>query len=132
MSEPILPALSSAEQTLMDLIWLKQPVTVAELLLHVNAGRENPIMRNTLQTQLARLERKGWLAREGELGALRYRSNVAEEKGRRSLLLELKKRLFGGSTVSMVRCLVEESGITGKEIEELRAMLNSKGKGKGK
>lgn len=110
----------------MDLIWMHQPVTVAELLLYVNSGREIPIMRNTLQTQLGRLEKKGWLAREGKLGALRYRSNVAEAKGRNSLLAELKDRLFGGSAVSMVRCLVDDGGISSAEIAELRAMLNAK------
>lgn len=121
-----MPALSPAEQVLMDLIWMKQPVSVAELLVQVNAGRDQPIMRNTLQTQLARLEKKGWLAREGKLGELRYKSKVAEDKGRNGLLEDLKKRLFGGSTVSMVRCLVEEGGISKSEIAELRAMLNSK------
>ena len=47
-----LPALSPAEQALMDLIWQKQPVSVGELLQSVNEGRDEPITRSTLQAQL--------------------------------------------------------------------------------
>ena len=70
MSGDSLPALSAAEQALMDLIWKHQPLTVAALLDQVNAGRDEPITRNTLQTQLSRLETKGWVTRGGSGRAL--------------------------------------------------------------
>lgn len=129
MSGNSLPALSAAEQALMDLIWNHQPVTVAELLSKVNDLRPEPITRNTLQTQLSRLEAKGWLVREDGGKAMKYSATVKEKKGRVGLLKELKGRMFGGSALSMVRCLVEEGGISKKEIAELRKLLDDHGKG---
>ena len=129
MSEKALPALSAAEQALMDLIWKNQPATVASLLDLVNAKREEPITRNTLQTQLSRLEAKGWVTRGGDGRALEYSAVVKERKGRVGLLKDLKKRVFGGSALSMMRCLVEEGGISKSEIAELRKLLDEQGKG---
>jgi BlaI family penicillinase repressor len=128
MSGNSLPALSAAEQALMDLVWNHQPATVARLLELVNASRPEPITRNTLQTQLSRLEAKGWIRRaEGEK-SLEYSAVVKEKKGRVGLLKDLKGRMFGGSTLSMMRCLVEEEGISKAEIAELRKLLDEHGK----
>ena len=129
MTEKSLPALSSAEQALMDLIWKNQPATVACLLELVNGRREEPITRNTLQTQLSRLEAKGWIQRDEGGRALQYSAVVKEKKGRLGLLKDLKGRMFGGSALSMMRCLVEEGGISKAEIAELRKLLDDQGKG---
>ncbi len=130
MSEKTLPSLSSAEQALMDLIWKNQPATVARLLELVNASRDEPITRNTLQTQLSRLEGKGWLIRDDSGKSLEYSAAVKEKKGRSGVLKDLKARMFGGSALSMMRCLVEEGGISKSEIAELRKLLDERG-GKG-
>lgn len=129
MSDASLPALSPAEQALMDLIWKSQPATVGELLVKVNLQRPEPISRNTLQTQLSRLEAKGWISRDESGKVIRYSANVKEKKGRIGLLKDLKRRLFGGSTLSMMRCLVEEGAISRKEIEKLKKLLDEHGKG---
>jgi BlaI family penicillinase repressor len=124
-----LPPLSPAEQALMDLIWQKQPVSVAALLERVNAGRDEAITRNTLQTQLTRLEAKGWLKHEDGDRVRLYRAAVAEKRGRGTILAELKQRLFGGSSLSLVRCLVEEGGLSDNEIKELRELIEAHRKG---
>ncbi|WP_193214279.1 BlaI/MecI/CopY family transcriptional regulator [Luteolibacter marinus] len=124
-----LPALSPAEQALMDLIWSHQPVSVADLLARVNATRREPVTRNTLQTQLTRLEAKGWLKRDESDRVRLYRAAVAENRGRGKVLAELKQRLFGGSGLSLVRCLVEEGGLDDAEIKELNELIESHRKG---
>lgn len=116
----------------MDLIWQHQPVSVADLLEQVNRDRDEPITRNTLQTQLTRLAAKGWLATEEGGRARLYKSAVAEKRGRGQILRELKERFFGNSTVSLVRCLVEEGGLTTKEVGELNALIEQHRKGGGK
>ena len=50
----------------MDLLWKHQPAELNELLDRINAGRKDPVTRATLQTQLTRLEAKGWLKHLGE------------------------------------------------------------------
>lgn len=126
-----LPALSPAEQALMDLIWKQQPVAVSGLLELVNEGRPQPISRNTLQTQLTRLEAKGWLKAEEGGRARLYRSTVPETRGRNSILTDIRKRLFGGSGLSLVRCLVEQGDLSKEEIEELGAWIETQRKEQG-
>ena len=114
----------------MDLIWQRQPVSVAALLELVNAGRAEPITRNTMQTQLTRLEAKGWLMREEGEKIRLYRAAVQEKRGRGRILSELKQRLFGGSGLSLVRCLVEEGGLSDDEIKELKGLIGDHQKDK--
>jgi BlaI family penicillinase repressor len=121
----VLPPLSPAEQALMDQIWQKQPVTVGELLQVVNEGRDEPITRSTLQTQLNRLEAKGWLLTDDSGRARLYRSAPTEKGGRGKVLSELKHRFFGGSGLSLVRCLVEEGGLTDEEMTELNQLIKT-------
>lgn len=118
-----LPPLSPAEQALMDLIWRKQPVSVGDLLQSVNDGRAGSITRSTLQTQLARLEAKGWLLSDDTGRARLYRSAPSERGGRGKVLAELKQRFFGGSGLSLVRCLVEDGGLTEDEMTELKLLI---------
>ena len=113
----------------MDLVWQLQPVIVADLLEAVNRGRAEPIIRNTLQTQLSRLETKGWLLRDDGGTIRRYQAAVAERPGRGKVLGELKQRLFGGSGLGMVRCLMEEGGLSNEEIRELKILIESHQKG---
>jgi BlaI family transcriptional regulator, penicillinase repressor len=125
-----LPPLSPAEQALMDLIWQKQPVSTGDLLQAVNDGRAEPITRSTLQTQLTRLETKGWLLSDDQGRARLYRSAPSEKGGRGKVLAELKHRFFGGSGLSLVRCLVEEGGLTDEEMTELNQLIETHRKGK--
>ncbi|GAA5130219.1 BlaI/MecI/CopY family transcriptional regulator [Luteolibacter yonseiensis] len=125
----VLPPLSPAEQALMDQIWQRQPVTVGELLQSVNEGRDEPITRSTLQTQLNRLEAKGWLLTDDQGRARLYRSAPSEKGGRGKVLSELKQRFFGGSGLSLVRCLVEEGGLTDDEMAELNQLIKTHRKG---
>ena len=113
----------------MDLVWKLQPVTVSDLLEAVNQGRKSPIVRNTLQTQLKRLEAKGWLKRDNSGSLLLYAAAVLEQPGRIRQLTELRQRLFGGSSISMVRFLMEEGGFSENEIEELNQLIKNYRKG---
>jgi len=124
-----LPALSPAEQALMNSIWQKQPVSVGDLLKTVNEGRAEPITRSTLQTQLTRLETKGWLASDDKGRARLYRSAPSEKGGRGKVLAELKQRFFGGSGLSLIRCLVEDGGLTDEELTELNQLIEAHRKG---
>ena len=126
MAKKSLPPLSAAEQALMDLIWQKQPVSTGDLLQSVNDGRAEPITRSTLQTQLTRLETKGWLLSDDQGRARLYRSAPSEKGGRGKVLAELKQRFFGGSNLALVRCLVESGDITEEELAELRKLVRTK------
>jgi BlaI family penicillinase repressor len=131
MAKKPLPPLSAAEQALMDLLWKKHPSSVLELLEAVNLGRSDPVTRNTLQTQLTRLEAKGWIMRDDSSRSHAYAPAVPEQRGRTSVLAELKQRLFGGSNLALVRCLVESGDISKEELAELRKLVRSSSTKKG-
>ena len=115
----------------MDALWRSHPAGVLELLEAVNAGRKDPVTRNTLQTQLTRLETKGWIKRDGSSRTHSYEPLVLESHGRTSVLAELKKRFFGGSNLALIRCLVENGDISESEITELRKLVRDHPKPKG-
>lgn len=132
MAKKSLPPLSGAEQALMDILWKKHPSTVLELLEAVNESRAEPVTRNTLQTQLTRLEAKGWIVRDDSSRSHAYEPAVAEQRGRTSVLKEIKQRLFGGSNLALVRCLVESGEMSESELEELRELVRQNSAQKGK
>ena len=113
----------------MSLIWRLQPISVSDLLGAVNGERAEPIVRNTLQTQLKRIESKGWIEGDASGSVRLYRATIAERPGRGKMLMEMKKRLFGGSGTSLVRCLMEEGDLTENEICELNSIIKSHRKG---
>ena len=112
----------------MDQLWRSAPTGLNDLLDAVNAGRAEPVTRTTLQTQLTRLEAKGWVRRDDTERAHRYEPAVPETRGRKSVLRELKRRFFGGSSLAMVRCLVESGEITDAELTELRRLVRDAGR----
>lgn len=115
----------------MDILWKKHPSSVLELLEAVNEGRAEPVTRNTLQTQLTRLEAKGWILRDDSSRSHAYTPAVPEQRGRSSVLADLKKRFFGGSNLALVRCLVESGDITEDELTELRKLVRGGASKKG-
>lgn len=123
MAKKSLPPLSAAEQALMNILWKKHPASVLELLEAVNQGRSEPVTRNTLQTQLTRLEAKGWITRDDSGRSHAYEPAVAEQKGRTSVLADLKQRFFSGSNLALVRCLVESGDVSEEELAELRKLV---------
>jgi predicted transcriptional regulator len=131
MSGKSLPPLSASEQAIMDHLWRSSPKGLNDLLEEVNADRAEPVTRATLQTQLTRLETKGWLRRDDSARAHQYAPTVAETRGRRTVLSELKHRLFGGSSLAMVRCLVESGDISESELTELRKLVRDAEKKQG-
>lgn len=114
----------------MDVLWRSHPAGVLELLEAVNAGRKEPVTRNTLQTQLTRLEAKGWIKRDGSNRTHSYEPLVPESHGRTSVLADLRQRFFGGSSLALVRCLVESGDISESEISELRKLVSDHSKPK--
>ena len=62
--------LSGAQLEIMQVVWDGDGVIVADVWKRLSANR--PIARNTVQTMMTRLEKKGWLRhREAGVGCIR-------------------------------------------------------------
>ena len=108
----------------MQKLWQMGAATVTELQGSVNGERDEPVSRNTIQVQLQRLEEKGWVKHTAEGRVFTFRPTVEAEDGMAELARDFRNKVFGGSSLAMVRCLVDSGDITEGEIEELRKLIN--------
>jgi BlaI family penicillinase repressor len=125
MKESFPPSLSASEQEIMDQLWQLAPINILDLLEALNHQRAKPISRATLQTQLTRLENKGWIDRDDTHRIHLYKPAITETRGRKSVLAALKDRFFGGSNLALMRCLVESGDISSSELNELRQIIDN-------
>jgi len=124
MTSNNLPSISKAEIAVMKSIWKNEPVSVRQVFEEMNSQRQEPLSRNTVLKHIQRLETKGWLTRDDGRPAL-YHSTVSSKNATDGLVSAFKEMLFDGSTMSMVRCLVNGGKLAPEEIAELQQLIDS-------
>lgn len=115
--------LSAANLEIMKQVWERGEVTISQVLDAVNATRETPLKRATVQVQMARLERYGWLTHRTDGRTFYYRATREQEQTNREMLMDMRDRVFGGSNRELVRCLFEDSQLSEAELERLVGLL---------
>lgn len=119
MSERI----SSAELSVMEVLWAEAPLTAADVTQRIAPG--HGWSDRTVKTMLGRLLAKGVLGHEEDGRRYLYRPLVARpdyvagESGR------LIERLFGGRTVPLVAHLAESGRLSAADIVELEALVQA-------
>src|SRR5262245_21441782 len=122
MDEPdALPPLSEAQLEIMNVVWERGEATVADVWKAL-AGRRR-VARNTVLTMLARLEEKGWLLRDAEGHAHRYRAAVPRDATLGTMIRRLVETAFGGSAEGLMMALLHGRGVSKDEAARLRAMV---------
>ena len=117
-------AFGELEAAIMDRVWAAgRPVLVREVHDWLRPGRQPAY--NTVHTVVEILYRKGWLAREKDGRAYRYRATASREDYTAGLM----KEAFETSTnrLATLRSFVQR--IDPAEAEELRAMLDEARRG---
>jgi predicted transcriptional regulator len=129
--------LTPVQFEIMQAAWdSQQGATVAEIWETISHTRE--VARTTVLNLVDRLEKRGWLARKKIGGVYRYQPTVARETAAAHVATEFVDAFFSGSASNLVMSLLGSKSISQDEIEELRAMLNTrrsetkKSKGTGK
>jgi predicted transcriptional regulator len=113
--------LSEAQFEIMNLVWDRGEVTVAEVWKALTARRA--LARNTVQTMMVRLEEKGWLQSETQGHAFRYRAAVPREAAQGMLVRRLLDSAFGGSAEGLVMALLDGRGISRAEARRIRSLI---------
>jgi len=107
------------EAAIMDRVWLAgRPVLVRDIWAALRPDREPAF--NTVQTVMEILYRKGWLDREKDGRAWRYRAAVSREEYTAGLMGEALEA--STDRVAALRSFVER--IDPAEARQLRRMLN--------
>ncbi len=115
--------LSPANLEIMKIVWDKSEVTINDVIEAINARRNTDLKRATIQVQMRRLERYGWLKHRLVGRTFYYSAVVKQNTTRKDILYDVKNRVFGGSRPEMVKCLLEDPDINPDEIKELRNLL---------
>jgi predicted transcriptional regulator len=123
---------TDTELALLQVLWDSGPATIRQLtdILYPGGGTAQYA---TVQKLLERLEAKGCVRRQRTPPAHVFLAAIAREDliGRR--LQDMAEKLCGGSLTPLLTHLVRTKGLTARERQELRDLiddLDTKGKGK--
>jgi BlaI family penicillinase repressor len=116
-----LPPLSEAQTEIMNVVWERGEVTLAQVAATLSERRE--LSRNTIQTQLTRLVEKGWLSHRSKGKAFFYRATVAKEDAQSRVVRRLVDAVFGGSAEGLVMTLLDGRTLSKGEADRIRAMI---------
>jgi BlaI family transcriptional regulator, penicillinase repressor len=120
-TEP-LPPLSEAQLEIMNVVWERGDVTVADVWKALSEQRK--VARNTVLTMLTRLEEKGWLERDAGEHAHRYRATVPRDATLLSMISRLVQTAFGGSAESLMVALLHGRTVSKEEASRIRTMID--------
>lgn len=126
MSEKDRRELSAANFEVMKVVWEKGEVTINDVLAAVNSKRENKLKRASVQVQMNRLEKYGWLTHRVEGRVFYYRALQDQKNTLRDIVRDLKTRVFEGSARELVRCLFEDTKVSDDELERIAYLLEGK------
>jgi BlaI family penicillinase repressor len=121
------PRISEAEWEVMRVIWAKAPTSASEVIrsLMVKDHRWHP---KTVKTYLRRLVNKQVLEFQKEGRAYVYLPLVTEKECVATASKSFLGRVFGGSLKPMLAHFVRNQKLSPKEVEELKQILDERGK----
>ncbi len=115
--------LSDANYEIMKLIWKKGELTVNEVLDALNSKRAKQFKRSTVQTQMHRLEKYGWLKTRKNKREFLYSALQPREKANAHVIKNIRSRLFENSHFEMMKCLFSNSEISTPELKKIENLL---------
>ena len=117
-----MPALPNSELAVMELLWREGRSTARQILELLYPDAAKP-QHGTVQRLLTRLEEKGYVVRDRDLGVNLFSPTLSKETYAGNQLEALANRLTEGSLVPMITGLVEDNKLSTAEIEKLRQIL---------
>ncbi len=118
-----LPALSETQWEIMNVIWERSKCSVADVWKLLNERRG--VSRNTVQTQIVRLEEKGWLTHSEGDGGFLYAPTVSREDSQRRSVQRLIETVFDGSPEGLVLTLLNGGTLSKSEAERIRQLISN-------
>lgn len=115
--------LSAAQLQIMQIVWTRGEVGVAEIWQELSARRA--VARNTVQTTLSRLQAKGWLKHRQVGNAFLYSAAQPRRRVIGRLVARLVESAFGGSPSGLVLSLLEEGRLSHDETRRIREMIDA-------
>src|SRR5262245_58658540 len=106
----------------MNVVWNRGETTVGEVWAELSQKR--PIVRNTVQTMIVRLEEKGWLIHRAEGNTIYYRATQPGQTVRKRMLRGLLDTAFHGSTEGLLLAILEDQKLSEEEAARVRKLID--------
>jgi predicted transcriptional regulator len=114
--------LTAGQMEILEVVWQRGEVGVAEVWKALAERR--PVARNTVQTMMARLCERGWLAARPEGNAFVYAATRPRTSVVAKMVGGLVDRVFGGSLSGLVASIIDSRPLAPGEAERLRALID--------
>jgi Predicted transcriptional regulator len=119
-----LPALSEMQWEIMNVIWDRGECSVADAWKTLNERRS--VARNTVQTQIARLEEKGWLRHSERNGGFLYSATVSRQESQQVSVQRLIETVFDGSSEGLVLTLLNGGTLSKSAVDRIRRLISER------
>src|SRR5713101_1792713 len=116
------PTLTAQELAIMKVVWRLGRATVRDVYHALLENRH--IAYTTVMTMMNILETKGYLKKEKDERAYRYKPARPERAVISSMVHEFVNRVFDGAPRPLLLHLVKDSRLTAKEREELLKLVD--------
>ena len=113
--------LGKLQLAIMRVLWAHAECTVADV--HRALEASHGLAPTTVATMLKKMEAKGVVEHRTEGRRFVYRASVSEDSVTRSMVADLKERLFDGSAAALVSHLLRSHEVDDEELAELRRQL---------
>ena len=113
--------ITELQLAILRLLWERGEATVAELweALHDERG----LAQTTVATLVARLQRRGIVARRTRDRQYVYRATITEADVQHSMVSELTERLFAGDAAALVSHLISASDMSPGDLARMKRLL---------
>ena len=115
--------LTQAELELMMIIWQLGQASVKDVIGHLPEGRN--LAYTSVSTIMRILEKKQVLSSEKIGRGHLYRPKLTKAEYEKASVQHLTQTVFTGRPISLVKCLIENDGLSENEISQLRKLLES-------
>ncbi len=116
--------LGDLQLAIMRVLWHHGEAAVADV--YEALREERGLAPTTVATMLVKMEKKGVVSHRTEGRKFIYRPQVSESAVRRSMVSEIKDRLFQGNTTAFVSHLLAEHDLDATELQRLKAAIAEK------
>src|SRR5687767_3963382 len=113
--------LAELQAGVVRLLWEQGELTVAQIWEQLYGERK--LAQTTVATIVARLQRRGILARRTRQRQFVYRARVTEADVQHSMVRELTERLFAGDITALVSHLLSARDMTPGDLARVRKMI---------
>lgn len=122
----MIPKIAGSEWRIMTLLWKKSPQTASEIIAQL-AG-EVEWKPKTIKTLLSRLVTKNAIRFEKEGRGYLYFPIVTEDECKRVERETFLRRVYNGALKPMFTAFLEDEKLSQDDIDELKRILEEKGK----